>query len=163
MSQELKRVEQNGYDDEIDLMELIMILVREKKTILITFIIVTLLSLGGALYERNVSKKAVAIINLGFNAKNFNQNDLLLSNVLDKVYQLNDIRQKNKLSLDEFRDEFKIEGIIPKAIEDKKEFLAKSGQVLEYTPQNYSVQLRVGSPSESKKILEDYYVALNDH
>ncbi|MEG1009941.1 MAG: hypothetical protein RSF67_09070, partial [Clostridia bacterium] len=156
-------VEQNRYDDEIDLMELILILVREKKTILITFVIVTMLSLGGALYERNISKKAIAIINLGFDTKKFNQNDLLLSSVLDKVYQVNDIRQKNELSLDEFRNRFKITGIVPKAIEDKREFLAKSGQTLEYIPQNYSVELRVGTPTESKKILEDYYVALNDH
>ncbi|MEG2587487.1 MAG: hypothetical protein RSA05_05155 [Cetobacterium sp.] len=53
MSQELRMVEQNRYDDEIDLYELIEILVRNKKTVFVTFILCFLISLGAALYVRS--------------------------------------------------------------------------------------------------------------
>lgn len=147
-------------DDEIDLMELLQILAKEKKTIFITIVLVTLLSLGGALYERNVSKKASAILSIG---EGHTQEDLLVNNVLEKVYRENEIRSKDNLSLDGFRDKFKISGIIPKEITEKQEFLAKSGQTLEYKPTSYRVDLRVGTIGESKNILEDYYESLNGY
>lgn len=147
-------------DDEIDLMELLQILVKEKKTIFITTILVTLLSLGGALYERDISKKVSTIFTV---TEGYKEDDLLVNNVLEKVYRENNIREKNKISLDEFRKEFKITGIIPKDISDKKEFLAKSGGTLDYVPTNYRVDLRVGSIGESKKVLDDYYKSLNDY
>lgn len=147
-------------DDEIDLMELLQILVKEKKTIFITTILVILLSLGGALYERDISKKASIILSVG---EGYNQESLLVSNVLEKVYRENGIREKDKISLDKFREEFKITGIIPKDISDKKEFLAKSGQTLEYTPTSYRVDLRVGNIGDSEKILNDYSKSLNEY
>ena len=147
-------------DDEIDLMELLQILVKERKTIFITTVLVILLSLGGAFYERDISKKASVILSVG---EGYNQESLLVSNVLEKVYRENEVRVKNRISLDKFREEFKITGIIPKEISDKKEFLAKSGEVLNYTPTSYRVDLRVGSIGESEKILNDYYKFLNEY
>lgn len=147
-------------DDEIDLIELIQILVKEKKTIFITTILVTLLSLGGALYERDISKEASIILSV---EEGYNQESLLVSNVLEKVYRENGIREKDGISLDKFREEFKITGIIPKDISDKKEFLAKSGQTLNYTPTSYRVDLRVGSIGESERILNDYSKSLNEY
>ncbi|MHA4988117.1 Wzz/FepE/Etk N-terminal domain-containing protein [Cetobacterium somerae] len=147
-------------DDEIDLIELIQILVKEKKTIFITTILVTLLSLGGALYERDISKKASIILSV---EEGYNQESLLVSNVLEKVYRENGIREKDGISLDKFREEFKITGIIPKDISDKKEFLTKSGQTLNYTPKSYRVDLRVGSIRESERILNDYSKSLNEY
>lgn len=147
-------------DDEIDLIELIQILVKERKTIFITTILVTLLSLGGALYERDISKKASIILSV---EEGYNQESLLVSNVLEKVYRENGIREKDGISLDKFREEFKITGIIPKDISDKKEFLAKSGQTLNYTPKSYRVDLRVGSIGESERILNDYSKSLNEY
>ncbi|MGL4365772.1 MAG: hypothetical protein ACRCSJ_04485, partial [Cetobacterium sp.] len=120
----------------------------------------TLLSLGGALYERNISKKVSTIFSV---QEGYNEESLLVNNVLEKVYRENNIREKNSISLDEFTKKFKIMGIIPKEIESKKEFLAKSGETLEYTPISYRVDLRVGSIGESKKILDDYYKTLNEY
>ncbi|MGL5459444.1 MAG: hypothetical protein ACRDBY_07510, partial [Cetobacterium sp.] len=147
-------------DDELDLMELLQILVKEKKTIFITTILVILLSLGGALYERDISKKASTIFSV---TEEYKKDNLLVNNVLEKVYRENDVREKNKISLDEFSRKFKIVEIIPKNISEKKEFLAKSGQTLEYIPTSYRVDLRVGSIGESKKILDDYYKSLNEY
>ncbi|MGL5593205.1 MAG: Wzz/FepE/Etk N-terminal domain-containing protein [Cetobacterium sp.] len=53
MSKEIKLMETKQYDDEIDLYELIEILVRHKWSIVVTTILCTLLSLGGALYVRS--------------------------------------------------------------------------------------------------------------
>lgn len=148
------------HDDEIDLMELLQIFVKEKKTIFITTILITLLSLGGALYERNIAKKASAIITV---RKGYTEQSLLVNNVLEKVYTENNVREKNKLSLDEFREKFKIIEIIPKEITDKRDFLSKTGETLEYTPNSYKIELRVGSIVESEKILKDYSSSLNQY
>lgn len=147
-------------DGEIDLMELLMILIKEKKTFFITMVLVILLSLGGALYERDISKKASTIFSV---AEGYKEDNLLVNNVLEKVYRKNNVREKNNISLDEFRKEFKIIEIIPKDIIEKREFMSKNGQTLEYVPTSYRVDLRVGSIEESKKILSDYYRALNDY
>ena len=148
------------HDDEIDLMELLHIVINEKKTIFITMLIVILLSLGGALYERNKAKKVSAIFSVSVGYK---EENLLVANVLERVYRENNVRKANDISLDEFRSKFKVTGIIPKEIEDKREFLAKNAETLAYTPTSYRVDLRVGSIEESKHILEDYYVYLNEY
>ncbi|MGL5314403.1 MAG: Wzz/FepE/Etk N-terminal domain-containing protein, partial [Peptostreptococcaceae bacterium] len=148
-------------DDEIDLIELLLILVREKKTIATTTILVTFMALGAAFFERNVSKKVEVILTPKI--ENFKQSDILIGNVLERTYTKNDIRGKNKISLDEFRDEFKITGIIPKEIEEKRDFLAKSGGTLEYTPTSYKIDLRVGSIAESSRVLENYVTELNSY
>ncbi|MCJ8341344.1 MAG: hypothetical protein MJH09_00555 [Cetobacterium sp.] len=144
----------NENNDELDLMELLEILLREKKTIIITFIIVSLVALGGALFERNRSKEALGIININNSKiKSFNENNLLPLGVLEKIYRENNIEVKNNISLDEFKGKFKIKGIVPKEIEEKKE---------KYTPNNYIISLRVGSPLESKNLLKDYYSNLRN-
>lgn len=147
------------HDDEIDLMELLYILVKEKKTMFITMLVVSLLSLGGALYERNISKKASIIVSTG---NRFKEENLLVSNVLSKIYLENNLT-KEGISLDEFREKFQIIGIIPKDIKDKKEFLLKSGETLKYTPDKFRIDFRIGSIGQSEKILKEYYVALNEY
>lgn len=161
-NQELIRKEYNHPEDELDLMELLHILIREKRTILVTFIVVSLLSLGGALYERKNSKKALAIININTDKiKNFKETDLLPLGVLEEIYKTNGIREKNKITLDKFREEFQIRPLIPQEIIKKREFLAKDGKELDYTPKNYEITLKVGNPRESKEILWRYYEDLN--
>ena len=147
------------YDDEIDLMELLHILIKEKRTIFITLLVTVLLSLGGALYERNISKKASIIVTTG---DRFKEGNLLVANVLSKVYFENNLHKEN-ISLDEFREKFEIIGIIPKDIKDRKEFLQKSGETLKYTPNKFRVDFRVGSIEQSEKILKEYYIALNEY
>lgn len=149
-----------NYNSEKDLIDILIILSKEKKTLIITFIIVILLSLGGAFYEKEMSKKVSAIFTL---EEAQGEQSLLISNVLEKVYRENDIRNKNKLSLDQFRNKFNITGIIPKDIKEKKIFLAKNAETLDYIPKSYRVNLRVGSISESEEVLRDYYNELNNY
>lgn len=149
-----------NYTNDVNLIELLALLIKEKKTILITFFLVTLLALGGALYERKVSKKVSTIFIV---KENYTEQNILIPSVLEKVYRENGVRDKNEISLDEFKNKFKITGIIPKEIENKREILAKNGESIDYIPNSYRVDLRVGSVIESEKILKDYYNALNEY
>ena len=149
----------NYEEDEIDLIELLMILIKEKKTIAVTAITVILVVLGVAFFERDMSKTVQVIISPKI--ENFKSTDILISGVLEKVYSKNDIRVKNKKSLDQFREKFKVAAIIPEEIQDKRVFLAKYGETLEYVPTSYKIDLRIGSISQSQKIMNDYIEALN--
>lgn len=158
--EEIKNCHQE--DDEIDLMELLAILVREKITILITFIIVSILSLGVALYVRDTGKKAAVIIKLDSPELKGKKINLLPPNVLEEVYTKENIGIKEKITLDDFKESFKISGIIPKDIKAQMEFAEKKGEIIDYIPENYSIQLRVGSLETSQKILEEYIQGLNN-
>lgn len=149
-------------DDEIDLMELLAILVREKVTILVTFIIVSAISLGVALHMRDAGKSAAVIIKLDSPELKNKKINLLPPNVLEKVYIKEKIAEKENISLDNFREAFKISGIIPQEIKTQMEFAEKKGETIDYIPENYSIQLRIGDLETSKKILEEYIQGLNN-
>lgn len=163
---EIMEREYEPYDseDELDLMELLDILLREKKSILITFLVVAFISFGGALWERDRGLKGSEIIRVDIEKlKGFKEGDLLPLNVVDRVYKSQNIEKNTGLTLDKFKEKFQITPIIPKAIEDQKEFLSKKGEVLEYTPKNYKIDLRVGTVEESLNILNDYYGQLKNY
>lgn len=146
-------------NDELDIKEFLAIIVREKMTVIVTFVVIALLSLGVALYLRDKGKKAVTILNLP--NKESRVIDPMPNKVLNQLYKEYDIKIKEDLTLDEFKDRFKIEGIVPKSIKLKQEALEKQGEVLKYIPTNYIVSLRVGTPEESKEILNEYVEKLN--
>ena len=81
-----------NYNNEIDLIGILTILIKEKKLIVITFIVITLLSLGGALYERKISKKVSAIFTI---EETWSEQGVLIPSVMEKVYRENDIRKIN--------------------------------------------------------------------
>lgn len=157
--EEIKNYHQE--DDEIDLMELLAILVREKFTILVTFIIVSALSLGVALYMRDNGKSAAVIVKLASPELKNKKVNLLPPNVLEEVYTKENLETKEKISLDNFREAFKISGIIPQDVKTQMEFAEKKGETLDYIPENYSIQLRIGDLETSKKILNEYIQGLN--
>lgn len=156
--------EREEYEDELDLMELINILLREKKTIMVTFLIVAILSLVGALWERNNSKNAREILKVNtVKLKGFKESDLLPLNVMENLYKEKNIEKNNKISLDKFRERFQITAIIPKSIREKMEFLNKNGETLDYVPENYRIDLRIGTIEESLDILNGYYEELQSY
>lgn len=156
---EVQRYE--DYNDEIDLMELVAILVKEKMTIFITFLIVSIIALGVALYERNMKKKAVAIISLNLTEEKRKNIAFFPVNVMSKLYHKENIAEKYDITLDEFIKKFEIEGIIPTEIKNKREFLGKQGETLDYTPKSYILKLRVRDVEDSKEILNTYVSLFN--
>lgn len=149
-----------NYTNDVNLIEVLTLLIKEKKTVLTTFFIIMLLTFSVALYEMQVSKKASAIFTV---RESYTEQNIMIPSVLEKVYRDNNIRDKNGLFLDEFKTKFKITEIIPKDVENKREFLSKNAESLNYIPTSYRVDLRVGSIKESEKILKDYYNSLNEY
>ena len=156
---QLEKIE--NYDDEIDLMEIVATLVKEKVTIFITFILVSAIALGVALYERNNAKKAATILSVNLPAGKIKEINFFPVNVMSELYTSENINEKYDLSLDEFIKKFELSGIIPKEVKDKREVLEKRGESFEYTPQKYYLNLRVGELEDSKRILDKYILSLN--
>lgn len=154
-------VHYNYEEDEIDLKELLAVIIREKKIVFKTFIFIFLCSLLAALYNRSISREALTILRVD-NSGVYGEIDLMPNSVLEKVYSENNIKEREHISLDGFKNKFKIEGIIPETIKIKKQYLEKNGETLNYIPKDYIVELRVGSIDESRKILKDYYKELNE-
>ncbi|MGL5596016.1 MAG: Wzz/FepE/Etk N-terminal domain-containing protein [Cetobacterium sp.] len=100
MSKELKVMETKQYDDEIDLYELIEILVRHKWNIVLTTILCTLLSLGGALYVRsktpNYLMKSILIQQDSYGLKGVNKIDtntiLLQDKNVERILEIEPIK-----------------------------------------------------------------------
>lgn len=147
-------------EDEIDLKELLAVIVKEKKIVFLTFITVFFVSLIGAFYFRSVNREALTVLRVN-NSGVYGNIDLTSDSILERVYSKNEIKEKEDISLDEFKNRFEIEGIVPESIKLKQEYLEKNGDTIKYTPKDYIVKVRVGSIEESKKILNDYCKELN--
>ena len=102
MNKELKVMETKQYDEEIDLYELIEILVRHKWSIVVTIILCTLLSLGGALYVRsktpNYLMKSILIQQDTYGLKDVNKinvDTILLQDVnIEKILEIESIKKE---------------------------------------------------------------------
>lgn len=102
MSKELKIMEVRQHDDEIDLYELIEILVRHKWSIVVTTMICTLLSLGGALYIRsktpNYLIKNILVQQESYNLKGINKVDvdavLLQDKNVERILGIESLKRK---------------------------------------------------------------------
>lgn len=102
MSKELKVMEARQHDDEIDLYELIEILVRHKWSIVVTTMICTLLSLGGALYIRsktpNYLIKNILVQQESYNLKGINKIDidavLLQDKNVERILGIESLKRK---------------------------------------------------------------------
>ena len=156
---QLEKIE--NYDDEIDLMEIVATLVKEKVTILVTFILVSAIALGVALYERSNAKKAATILSVNLPEEKIKEINFFPVNVMSELYTSENINEKYELTLDEFIKKFKISGITPKEIKNKREFLEKKGESLEYTPSKYFLNLKLKNVEDSKKVLGEYITLLN--
>lgn len=157
---QLEKIE--NYDDEIDLMEIVATLVKEKVTILITFILVSAIALGVALYERSNAKKAATILSVNLPAERIREINFFPVNVMSELYTSENINEKYELTLDEFIKKFEISGVIPKDIKNKREFLEKKGESLDYVPNKYFLNLKLKNIDDSKRILDKYIVSLNE-
>ena len=95
-------MEPKQYDDEIDLYELIEILVRHKWSIIITTVLCTMLSLGGALYVRsktpNYLVKTILIEQDTYGLKGVNRIDvdsvLLQDKNVKKILEIEPIKKE---------------------------------------------------------------------
>ena len=89
---QLEKIE--NYDDEIDLMEIVATLVKEKVTILVTFILVSAIALGVALYERSNAKKAATILSVNLPEEKIKEVNFFPVNVMSELYTSENINEK---------------------------------------------------------------------
>lgn len=140
MSKEILKQEGRGYEDEINLVDLLKILIKNKGLILLTTIIITAFSIGGALYIRsnkinrfgqNFILKTLADSYYGKKAqlkiKSFNVEEMLLDDgMVDKFYANEDFNEyylekmKNEKTTSDERRKFLNDSIELKGITENK-------------------------------------------
>lgn len=143
-------------DDDIDLMEIVRTLLKHKYVIgVITLVFTVVTVIGGITYNKLNTHSTVTI---GFNypeievGKNpdgsiFYPENIISPTIITNVYDINKGTLKNKKKED-FRKSIEINGIIPKAIQNKIENALKNGEKVAYTPTNYKI-----STDENRNIL----------
>lgn len=143
-------------DDDIDLMEIVRTLLKHKYVIgVITLVFTVVTVIGGIIYNKLNTHSTVTI---GFNypeievGKNpdgsiFYPENIISPTIITNVYDINKGALKNKKKED-FRKSIEINGIIPKAIQNKIENALKNGEKVAYTPINYKI-----STDENRDIL----------
>lgn len=143
-------------DDDIDLMEIVRTLLKHKYVIgVITLVFTVVTVIGGITYNKLNTYSTVTI---GFNypeievGKNpdgsiFYPENIISPTIITNVYDINKGTLKNKKKED-FRKSIEINGIIPKAIQNKIENALKNGEKVAYTPTNYKI-----STDENRSIL----------
>lgn len=143
-------------DDDIDLMEIVRTLLKHKYVIgVITLVFTVVTVIGGIIYNKLNTHSTVTI---GFNypeievGKNpdgsiFYPENIISPTIITNVYDINKGALKNKKKED-FRKSIEINGIIPKAIQNKIENALKNGEKVAYTPTNYKI-----STDENRSIL----------
>lgn len=169
MSKEILKHEVKGYEDEIDLVELLKILIKNKGLILLTTIIITAFSIGGALYisSNRVDEFGQNFIlrtftdsyygeKAGLRIKSFNVEEVLLDdNIVDEFYTNEDF---NRYYLEKVKDE-------KTSSDDKRRFLQNSIELKRVSKNDkfkyYTLKTRIEDEVLSKKMIGLYLGVLN--
>lgn len=142
MSKEILKRDVRGYEDEIDLVDLLKILMKNKGLIFLTTILITAFSIGGALYIKSnrVEKFGQNFILQTFadsyygkkaqlKVKSFNVEEMLLDDkMVDKFYVDKDFNKyysekiKDEKTASDEKRKFLEDSIELKRVEDDKKF-----------------------------------------
>lgn len=169
MSKEILKRDVREYEDEIDLVDLLKILIKNKGLIFLTTILITAFSIGGALYIRSnrVEKFGQNFIVKNFSdsyytgkaklkLKSFNVEELLLDDsMVDKFYDDEDF---NKYYSEKIKNE-------KTTSDDKRKFLQDSIELKRVTENDklkyYTLNTTIGDEVLSKKMIELYLEIVN--
>lgn len=169
MSKEVLKPEVREYKNEIDLVDLLKILIKNKGLIFLTTILITAFSIGGALYMRaarvdkfgqNFILKTFADNYYGKKAqlkvKSFNVEEMLLDDkMVDKFYVDKDF---NKYYSEKIKDE-------KTASDEKRKFLEDSIELKRVEEDKkfkyYTLNTTIDSEALSKKMIELYLEVIN--
>ncbi|MGB6128366.1 MAG: Wzz/FepE/Etk N-terminal domain-containing protein [Psychrilyobacter sp.] len=170
MTKEILKYEVRKYDDEIDLVDLLKILIKNKGLILLTTIIITAFSVGGALYIKSnrVEKFGQNFILRDFSdsyyrekaqlkIKDFNLEEMLLDdNIVDEFYSNEDF---NKYSLERIKDERTTSDDKRKFLQDSVELKRVNGDKVKF--KYYTLSTMIEDEVLSKKMIELYLNIIN--
>ena len=158
-----KEIERYKTQEEIDLIDLFKILLKNKTLIIAVTIIVFIISSIGAIITKNTSKTARAVISYSYdgisNGKNpdgslFSTNQIVDSVVLNRLYYKYPILKTEGIERKDLVMSLKVNGITPDKVSKLAEASIKQGKDFIYTPSNYSLELKLTGDNElDKKIL----------
>lgn len=161
--QERKYIE----DDEIDLFEIIDILVKRKFFIIISFVLFTILGLGGALYYRSVKPFILAkqfSIDYSYAEKDyfFNKSKIVLNKINPNNILLNDKYINKLFNIKELEEMYKESS--PKDDYSKVKFLQKIIKInFDEKLNNYILEVEMKrNESLQKEIINTYLLILKD-
>lgn len=161
--QERKYIE----DDEIDLFEIIDILVKRKFFIIISFVLFTILGLGGALYYRSVKPFILAkkfSIDYSYAEKDyfFNKSKIVLNKINPNNILLNDKYINKLFSIKELEEMYK--DTSPKDDYSKVKFLQEIIKInFDEKLDNYTLEVEMKrNESLQKEIINTYLLILKD-
>lgn len=143
---------QERYEDEIDLAELIGVLIKSKILIIAITIIFSILSFLIGMVQHNNSKKATTIISFNYseieNGENpdntlFNKKQIISSLIINKLYTKYPELKEMGITTEDIKEGIKINGIVPNNIYEIAKTALKKGENYEYYPSNYNMELKV--------------------
>lgn len=144
-------------NEEIDLIDLFKILIRNKVLIMGVAALVFIASCIGAVVAERSSKSARAIIGYnydGISAGNspdggaFSSSEMVDSVILNRVYRRYPVLNDKGLTIKDIITAIKITGITPNDISKVAEVSLKRGEKFRYTPSDYVVTLKLTGDTE---------------
>lgn len=154
-------------DDEIDLFEIIDILVKRKFFIIISFVLFTIIGLGGALYYRSIKPFILAkqfSIDYSYTERDyfFNKSKIVLNKINPNNILLNDKYINKLFSIKELEKIYKETS--PKDDYSKVKFLQKIIKIgYDEKLNNYTLEVEMKkNESLQKKIIDTYLLILKD-
>jgi len=140
----MEQVEQE-YQDEISLKELLLILLENKKRIVVITLSIVILSLLGSLYMASTSEKAQLILSFNGSKMAVHQNpdgtkfdpyQVATPYILRQV--VTELGMEGQLTSNQIRSLIEMEPIIPKEITDQRDFaMEKNGETIKFYPNEY--------------------------
>lgn len=161
------------YEDEIDLMELIKVLIRGKFVIIGITLLILLGGAVGGFYLKNKSYNATTFITFNFQGIEKGQNPdgsafdigLMTSTaVLEKVYEKFPILGDKGIRIENIKRAFSAEGVIPNLVNKRAEEALKNNEDYAYNPFNYKLSLNLtGDRKLDRQILESMIREYSDY
>lgn len=161
----IKRENMNYEEDEIDLMELLAVLIRNRVLIIGITIVSLVISLGVAVATSKSSKEATAIIAYNYEGVSegktpsgdvFTPKEIASTNVINRVYSKYPELAKKGISLVELESALNVSGIVPSGVDKIVEAKLKSGERYSFHPSSYKVNFKLTNNSDlDKKILSE--------
>ena len=160
------------YENQIDLVDLLKILVKNKGLILLTTILITLIAFGIGIVKYNSGKRVSTIISYNFNeisdglnpdGSKFNPNMLVSNEVLNSVIKKLGLEDE-KLNEVEIRGAISVTPIVPVYIRTKIKSELEKGINSSFNATAYEIKMKKIKDSDmTKKILQTLMVEYSNY
>ncbi len=151
-------------EDEIDLIELIKVLIKRKKIILLSVFFMLILGLLSGLFIKNQNYESRVLINFNFeeiirgenpDGTLFDINLLTSTPVLNKVIENEPSLKEKNIGLEDLKEAVKLNPIIPNHITKQIEESYKNGSIFNYYPSTFLITFKLTKNFDyDRKILD---------